>query len=205
INPRTSGSSRPRAKRRVGVSKMGKLLKVVALSMAVCAAAPAQNPVIKPPIVGQDLSNNPLLTPRPLPTPRVPDLTRLGVAGGRLPLALVEAIRLALENNNDIEVSRDNVRLADTTLRSLQGVYDPIFDLNTVRLTEAILPQPRESNNFIIDHWPIFTDVNIPAINVPGGTNASGRITERDITLSPSLTKQLSAGGGQYRFFFDNQ
>src|SRR5262249_13167718 len=184
---------------------MGILLKVVALLLALCVPVMAQPPAVKPPVANQDLSTNPLLTPQPLPTPRVPDLTRLGVPGGLLPLTLVEAIRLALENNNDIEVSRDNVRLADTTLRSLQGVYDPVFDLNTVRLTEAILPQPRESNNFIIDHWPIFTDVNIPAINVPGGTNASGRITERDITLSPSLTKQLSAGGGQYRFFFDNQ
>jgi HAE1 family hydrophobic/amphiphilic exporter-1 len=60
-------------------------------------------------------------------------------------------------------------------------------------------------NNIILDHWPIFSDVNIPATNVPGGTTASGRITERDLTLSPSLTKRLSGGGGQFRFFFDNQ
>src|SRR5262245_47122598 len=103
---------------------MGILLKLVALSMVACAVARAQSPVIKPQIVDQDLSNNPLLTPGPLPAPPIPNLSRMGVTAGRLPLTLYEAIRFALENNNDIEVSRDNVRIAETTLRSLQGVYD---------------------------------------------------------------------------------
>jgi outer membrane protein len=183
------------------------MLKVVALSMAVCAAAMAQNPVIKPQIVDQDLSNNPLLTPRPLPTPRIPDLTRIGVTGGDLPLTLNDAIRFALENNNDIEVSRDNVRIAETTLRSLQGVYDPVFNFNNVRLTQTDLQFPREAANFLIDHWPVFTDVTFPNVNVPGGatSSSSSTIRERNITFSPTLTKLFSAGGGQYKVFFDNQ
>jgi HAE1 family hydrophobic/amphiphilic exporter-1 len=184
---------------------MGTLLKVVALSMAMCAAATAQNPVIKPPIVDQDLSNNPLLTPGPLPAPPIPNLSRMGVAGGGLPLTLNEAIRLALENNNDIEVSRDNVRIAETTLRSLQGVYDPIFNFNNVRLVQTVLQFPREASNFLIDHWPLYTDVTFPSVNVPGGGTSSGTIRERNITFSPTLTKQFSAGGGQYKVFFDNQ
>src|SRR5262249_27476856 len=96
-----------------GVRAMRMPLKSVAFTLAICAAVAAQAPIIKPPLVDPDLSNNPLLTPRPLPTPVIPNLTRLGVAGGWLPLSLNEAIRLALENNNDIEVSRDNVRLAE--------------------------------------------------------------------------------------------
>ncbi|HZF40307.1 MAG TPA: TolC family protein [Blastocatellia bacterium] len=186
---------------------MGILLKVVALLMAVCAAAMAQNPVIKTQIPDQDLSNNPLLTPRRLPAPPVPDLTRLGVAGGLLPLSLNEAIRLALENNNDIEVSRDDVRIAEAALRSLKGVYDPIFNFNNVRLTQSIAQIPRETANFIIDHWPLYTDVTSPSVNVPGGanSNSSGTIRERNITFSPTLTRQFSAGGGQYKVFFDNQ
>jgi HAE1 family hydrophobic/amphiphilic exporter-1 len=177
----------------------------LALTLAICVVAAAQIPYLKPPFPDQDLSSNPLLTPRRLPTPPVPDLTRVGVGGGRLPLTLVEAIRLALENNNDVEVSRDNVRLAETTLRSLQGVYDPVFDLNAVRLADAALLAPQERTNAVLDHWPIITDVNIPAVNVPGGTNSTGKISERVLTFSPSITKQMSAGGGQYRFFFDNQ
>ncbi|MBO0725674.1 MAG: TolC family protein, partial [Blastocatellia bacterium] len=96
-----------------------------------------------------------MLTPGPLPAPPVPDLRRTGVAGGPLPLSLTEAIRLALENNNDVEVSRDNVRIAETTLRSLKGVYDPVFNFNNVRLTQSLIQSPREAGNLIIDHWPI--------------------------------------------------
>ena len=44
-----------------------------------------------------------------------------------LPLTLNDAIKRALENNNDIEVARNDVRINETTLRSLQGVYDPTF------------------------------------------------------------------------------
>jgi len=161
---------------------MGILLRTAAISLALCVAVMAQNPTSKPPAADQDLSNNPLLTPRPLPAPPVPDLTRLGVTGGVLPLSLAEAIRFALENNNEIEVSRDNVRLAGTTLRSLQGVYDPIINLT-----------------------PQISVVDTPSANITGGGPSSGKITQKFMTLSPSLTKQFSVGGGQYQFFFDNQ
>jgi HAE1 family hydrophobic/amphiphilic exporter-1 len=46
-----------------------------------------------------------------------------------MPLSLNEAIRKALENNNDIEVARDDVRLQETQLRSLIGTYDPVFSV----------------------------------------------------------------------------
>jgi outer membrane protein len=175
--------------------------------MAISLAAPAQNPVINSQIPDQDLSNNPLLTPRPRPAPPIPDLTRLGVTGGPLPLSLTDAIRCALEKNNDIEVSRDNVRLAETTLRSLQGVYDPVFDYNNVRLPQSLVQIPRETANFVIDHWPIYTDVTYPSVNVPGQVTSttSGAIKEKNITLSPTFTKLFSKGGGEYKVFFDNQ
>jgi outer membrane protein TolC len=57
-------------------------------------------------------------------------LNRVGVQSGQtLPLSLNEAIRKALENNNDIEVARAEVRLQETQLRSLLGTYDPIFSV----------------------------------------------------------------------------
>jgi outer membrane protein len=161
---------------------MGILLKIFAISLALCTAVTAQTPADKPPVADQDLSNNPLLVPRPMPVPPVPDLTRLGVSGGLLSLSLTEAIRLALENNNDIEISRDNVRLAGSTLRSLEGVYDPI-----------------------INFTPQISSVDSLAANTSGGGPSSGKITQKFITLSPSVTKQFSLGGGQYQFFFDNQ
>lgn len=57
-------------------------------------------------------------------------LTRVGVQTGQtLPLSLNEAIRKALENNNDIEVARTDVRFQETQLRSLLGTYDPVFSV----------------------------------------------------------------------------
>ena len=55
---------------------------------------------------------------------------RVGVQTSQtMPLSLNEAIRKALENNNDIEVARDDVRFQETQLRSLIGVYDPILSV----------------------------------------------------------------------------
>ena len=53
---------------------------------------------------------------------------RVGVQTAQpLPLSLNDAIRKALEGNNAIEISRDDVRFQETTLRSLLGVYDPVL------------------------------------------------------------------------------
>jgi HAE1 family hydrophobic/amphiphilic exporter-1 len=56
------------------------------------------------------------------------NLNRVGVQTAQpLPLSLNDAIRKALEGNNDIEISRDDVRFQETALRSLLGIYDPVF------------------------------------------------------------------------------
>ena len=55
---------------------------------------------------------------------------RVGVQTAQtITLSLNEAIRKALENNNDIEVARDEVRFQETQLRSLLGAYDPTFSV----------------------------------------------------------------------------
>ena len=58
-------------------------------------------------------------------------LSRVGVQTALpLPLSLNDAIRKALEGNNDIEISRDDVRFQETSLRSSLGIYDPVFTVN---------------------------------------------------------------------------
>ncbi len=55
-------------------------------------------------------------------------LSRVGVQTAQpVPLSLIDAIRRSLANNNDIEISRDDVRFQETQVRSLLGVYDPVF------------------------------------------------------------------------------
>lgn len=56
------------------------------------------------------------------------DLTRIGVQNDQLlPLSLQDAIRLALEQNNDIKMSETDVRIAEFSLRRARGAYDPTF------------------------------------------------------------------------------
>lgn len=58
----------------------------------------------------------------------LPDLGRVGVDMlEQRPLGLKEAITLALENNKDIEVTRQNVRIAEFDLQSARGFYEPRF------------------------------------------------------------------------------
>src|SRR5436190_22712851 len=60
------------------------------------------------------------------PQKPLPELSRVGVdMNQQRPLALREALSMALENNKDIEVARENVRIAEFDLRGARGVYDP--------------------------------------------------------------------------------
>lgn len=59
-----------------------------------------------------------------------PNASRIGVQTTTpLTLTLNEAIRRALENNNDVEVSKHDVRISETVLRSIEGFYDPVFTI----------------------------------------------------------------------------
>jgi HAE1 family hydrophobic/amphiphilic exporter-1 len=116
------------------------------------------------------------------PVPPLPDLTRLGVTSdNQISLTLNDAIRRALENNNDIEVARDDVRFAETQLRSLQGVYDPIF---------SITPQ---YSKFIQSQQSSLS-----------GATSAGTVSQTDFQVNPSVDKLFEKGGGSYSFFFNN-
>jgi outer membrane protein TolC len=159
------------------------LFALLQCSLVLSVTVMAQDPITKSPLPDKDLRDDPLLTPRPLPVPPAPNLTRVGVSGGELTLTLNEAIRRALENNNNIEVSRDYVRLAESALQSLEGVYDPLISLS-----------------------PLFSDAVTPRVNSPGETTATtSPIRLTSLSITPAITKQFSTGGGQYQFFFNTQ
>jgi outer membrane protein len=116
------------------------------------------------------------------PVPPMPSLSRLGVQpDNTLPLTLNEAIRRALENNNDIEVARNNVRYAETQLRALEGFYDPVFNFNP-QYQSSVTPQ---TSRF-------------------GGSTASGTVTQNDFLYNSTITKPFATGGGNYQLFFNN-
>jgi HAE1 family hydrophobic/amphiphilic exporter-1 len=111
--------------------------------------------------------------------PPLPNLMRLGVTSDNtLTLTLNDAIRRALENNNNIEVARNDVRFNETTLRALEGIFDPVFSFN---------PQ-------------INNQVQSQQSTLGGGST----VTTTDLTGNTSVNKQFGTGGGNYNFFFNN-
>jgi len=112
------------------------------------------------------------------PLPPVPSLQRLGVGSESLSLSMNDAIKRALENNNDIEVARDDVRFAETQLRSLEGIFDPIFAI-TPQYDKRISPQQSSL----------------------GGGSVTSTTT---YSWSPSVVKQFGRGGGNYFLQFQN-
>lgn len=64
-----------------------------------------------------------------------------------MPLSLNEAIRKALENNNDVEVARDDVRYQETQLRALIGQYDPMLSV-TPTFSRSSTTGSNGSNDF---------------------------------------------------------
>ena len=59
------------------------------------------------------------------------NLTRVGVDSAQtVSLTMDDAIRKALENNNSIELTRDDVRFQETEIRRVLGLYDPVFRIS---------------------------------------------------------------------------
>lgn len=59
----------------------------------------------------------------------MPGQSRIGVrTDDPLPLTLEQAIELALKNNNDIDISRNDVTISEFGLMGARGVYDPVIN-----------------------------------------------------------------------------
>jgi outer membrane protein len=124
--------------------------------------------------------NFPVAQPRPVPP--MPSLTRVGIAGDEtLSLSLNDAIRRTLENNNQIEIARGDVRLAEQTLYSLEGIYDPVF---------TYTPQVNNSVR--------------PVVNIFGGAGTAGTVSTTDYNNDAAVNKQFGRGGGNFTYFFNN-
>jgi HAE1 family hydrophobic/amphiphilic exporter-1 len=96
-----------------------KFLLLIVIALSACSIAKAQSEM-------QQLQVPPVAPDFKAPQKPLPELNRVGVDLNRQrPLALREALSMALENNKDIEVARQNVRIAEFDLRGVQGVYDP--------------------------------------------------------------------------------
>ena len=116
------------------------------------------------------------------PVPPLPDLTRIGIVSSNIiTLSLNDAIRKALQNNNDIEIARDDVKIAEYGLQSLYGFYDPVFSVT-----------------------PTYDKRISPVTSIFAGGTASGTVSTTTYSLSPQLSKNFGTGGGSYTLGFAN-
>ena len=80
--------------------------------------APAELPTEPPPVAPNFEA----------PARLLPSAERVGVdIVNQTPITLIEAISLALQNNNDIDSSRIDVKIAEFNLTGSRGVYDPVL------------------------------------------------------------------------------
>jgi hydrophobic/amphiphilic exporter-1 (mainly G- bacteria), HAE1 family len=109
----------------------------------------------------------------------LPPLTRAGVdVNDQKPITLRDTIVLALRNNKDIEIARDNVRLAEADLLTAHGAYDPRWSAQTYY--ERILS---------------------PATSVLSG---AARLETSDFTANTRFEGLTPKWGGNYRVDFSS-
>src|SRR5439155_15669729 len=144
--------------------------------------------------LAQEMTPSPTPTPadQSLPVPQVapnyrasrpmlPELGRIGVdMDQQQPLSLREALKLALENNKDIEVARENVKIAEFDLRGARGAYDP-------RLSSQ----------------SYYERVKSPVSSFLSG-GANGAVTQSDYTGTFRLEGLAPKGGGNYKLDFSS-
>jgi outer membrane protein TolC len=110
-----------------------------------------------------------------------PTLERVGVdMGQQRSLSVREAIEMALANNKDIEVARENVRGAEFDLKAARGVYDPHFLTNSY-----------------------YEHTDSPAASFLSGTT-TGAVTQSGFYSTSSVQGLTPKGGGGYRVDFVN-
>ena len=111
----------------------------------------------------------------------LPALERVGVnMSEQRPLALREAIELALQNGKDIEVARTNVRAAEFDLTAARGAYDPRFNSAT-----------------------FYERSKTPVASFLGG-GEGGAVTQSGFGGTMRFEGLAPQGGGNYRFDFSS-
>jgi len=142
----------------------------------------------------------------------LPDLGRVGVDMLRQrPVTVKEVIALALENNKDIEVSRQNVRAAEFDLRGARGTYDPRLSGQTYFEHSKNPNVSIFSTNATTTNDSVVGSFGLGGLLRPTGTSYSATVSSQRVTtnnpisiLSPqnntsfnlSITQPLLRGRG---------
>jgi outer membrane protein TolC len=104
---------------------------------------------------------------------------RVGITG-EIPISLDDAIRMVLENNNSIAVSRIGREISAFGVGSSQGVFDPVFGLKSSAYRQVT-----------------------PVSSTIGGS-ANGALEQRAVSIQPQVSGLLPWAGTAYQVSFSS-
>lgn len=111
----------------------------------------------------------------------MPDQSRIGVqAGDQLSLTLEQAIEMALKNNNDIDISRNDVKISEFSVMGAKGVYDPLINSESY-----------------------YESRTTPTASTIGGA-VNGAVTQRQFLSNIGVSGFVPKFGGSYDLVFNN-
>lgn len=114
------------------------------------------------------------------PVRPLPSSERVGVDMiNQLPLSLDDAIKMALQNNNDIDSSKITVQIAEFNLRAARGIYDP-----------AIVSQT------------YYESRTTPTASTIGGAGSTGSVTQKNFFGDVGVEGFSPFAGGSYNSSF---
>lgn len=119
-------------------------------------------------------------TPAPGAGPKAVLPPRVGVSGEPLALTLEEAIRMAIEHNNDVSIARLETGAARQSIRAAEGIFDP-------RLLPSVLYQ---------------RVVSPSTSTISGGTN--GKLENKTLSGLVEVTGRAPWAGGRFTVDFSS-
>jgi outer membrane protein len=189
---------------KISRKSLPKVFIIAGLAFSAPLAAAQENVVAKnvPSIVTSPATPTPnepkdAASVEPVAATARPNLGRVGVqTSDTMPLTLDDAIRKALTNNNNIEISRDDVRFQETQIRALRGIYDPVLTATPTYTRNSSTGSPA-TNDFSINSS--FTQQLGTGGNYTGFFNNTR--TENAFTAAQVSSGSIGAPGSSALYF----
>ena len=149
---------------------------IILTSLAIAAQVPTTSPTLADAAVELPTDVPPIAPNFEGEIRALPSFERVGVDNSnQLPLTLDQAIEMALQNNNDIDASRNDVEIAEFNLRGFRGVYDP---------------------QIVAEGY--FESATNPTSSSIGGGTSNGAVTQKRFFGSGGISGFSPYSGGSY-------
>lgn len=121
------------------------------------------------------------------PARELPGAERVGVdVSDQMPLTLEQVVQMALENNNDIETSKVDVKIAEFNLRSARGIFDPrlVSESYYERATTPVASTIGGAVNGSLTATRYFGSAGVNGFSPFGGASYSANFSSSRLTTS---------------------